>query len=180
MESVGSDLPCLLAWAPVRPAPTGAALWLIIIAAAMIVSLRPVSAVTDCFDSEQQKKLVADNEIVPVSAALNTRKVQKRGKLIEATVCRNQKGFFYYLMTMQSAEGEVKVVRVSASPSAARSDLQVKRNCYYGGRPWSTGSICKLECTDDRCPRQYCKANGEWQQLPRCEVASSCQAYRGC
>jgi hypothetical protein len=179
MKRVGSDLPRLLARTPVRLAPARAVLWFLVVAAAMIVGLQPVSAVTVCLDSDEQGRLVAGNEIVPVSAALNTRKVQKRGKLIEAKVCRNQKGFFY-LMTMQSAEGEVKVVRVSAAPSAAQPDLQIKRNCYYGGRPWSTGSICKLECIGDRCPRQYCKANGEWQQLPRCEVASSCQAYRGC
>jgi hypothetical protein len=173
---LGGSLLRRLCRAPVHAA-SAAGLWLTLVAVAMTLP-QPAAAVTVCFDNAEQNKLVADNEIVPVSAALNKRKVQKRGKLVEATVCRNRKGFFY-LMTMQSTEGATKVVRVSADPSAP-PDLHPRRNCYYTGRSWSVGSICKLDCAGDQCPRQYCKANGEWQPLARCASASSCQAYRSC
>ena len=71
----------------------------------------PAAAVTVCFDNAEQGKLVADNEIVPVSAAASSQKGAKEGKLVEADRVPQPKGFFYQ-MTMQSAEGETKVVRV--------------------------------------------------------------------
>jgi hypothetical protein len=148
------------------------------IAAILPMSAPPASAVTTCYDKVEQDKLVADHEIVPVSTAVNARKAQKRGKLVEAEVCRNQKGFFYK-MTMESDAGEVSLVRVPAAPDATRVDLHARGNCYYTGRSWKTGTICKLDCAGDHCPRQYCKANGEWQPLARC-TASSCQTFRSC
>ena len=178
MTRIRSILPDLLVWARLRAMAARLALAFLAFAAVLPMGAPPASAVTVCYDKVEQDKLVADNEIVPVSAAATARKAQKRGKLVEAEVCRNQKGFFYK-MTMQSDAGDIQVVRVRATASDTHPELHLKRNCYYTGRSWSTGSICKLACTGDHCPRQYCRASGEWQPLARCE-ATSCQAYRSC
>jgi hypothetical protein len=179
MTLIRSISPDLLIRARLRAMAARLALVFLAIAAALPMGARPASAVTVCYDKGEQDKLVADHEIVPVSTAVNARKAQKRGKLVDAEVCRNQKGFFYK-MTMQSDGGEVTLVRVPATPEVAQFNLHAKGNCYYTGRAWKTGTICKLDCAGAQCPRQYCKANGEWQPLARCEASSSCQVFRSC
>jgi hypothetical protein len=159
--------------------PARAARFFLAIALLLIAGPPPAAAVTVCYDQAEQAKLVATQDIIPVSTAAMARKAQKKGKFVEAEVCQNQKGFFYK-MTMQSDAGETEVVRVRATPPQGHPELHLKRNCYYTGRSWATGSICRLECTGDACPRQYCKASGEWQALASCQGSSTCQNYRSC
>jgi hypothetical protein len=132
-----------------------------------------------CLSNLEQIALVESNEIIPLSAAINTRKVQKRGRVIRARLCKNGKRYLY-VITLMSDAGQIATVTVRATPKAAKIRFRLAKSCYYHGHKWLVGSICKYQCFGESCPRQYCKSNGEWTPLPPCGRYVSCLVYSDC
>jgi hypothetical protein len=132
-----------------------------------------------CLSNLEQIALVERGEIIPLSAVINMRKVQKKGRVVRTKLCKKGKKYIY-VITLMTDSAKISKLTVRATPKPSKIKLRLAKSCYYQGQKWRIGSICKHQCFGDSCPRQYCKSNGEWTPLPPCGRYVSCLAYSDC